>query len=276
MAYKRVLNLSVGQNGTGLLISALDMDFRIEKSTDLANNTAEFTIYNANESTRKNVLKKGNNTLFDVGYEDEAIASMFAGNITQSISTKTRIDWITTIKASTIISKDKPLETIPISLSYNPGTPLSSPLRVLGSLSGLLISGIDNVTNLKLNNGWVYAGTFGGALRYIKAILDTNKIGMYIDNNEIVIYNIGTPSRYKTVLLSYTGGLLGVEDITKADEKKKRISFTSLIIPQIRVNGLVSLKNTGSNDGSYIVDKFTAQGSNYGSGAYQMKGEATA
>ena len=99
---------------------------------------------------------------------------------------------------------------------------------------------------------------------------------MYIDNNEIVIYNIGTPSRFKTVLLSYTGGLLSIKDITKADEKKKRVSFTSLIIPQIRINGLVSIKNTGTNDGSYIVDKFIAQGSNWGSNQYNMKGEATA
>lgn len=276
MAFKRVINLSVGQNGTGLLISDLDMDFRIEKSTDLANNTADFTVYNANESTRKNVLKKGNNTLFDIGYEDEAIASMFVGNITQSRSHKTGNTWITKIKASTIISKDKPLETISVSLSYNPGSPLSSPLRALSSLSSLLISGIDNISTIKLTNGWVYAGTFGGALRYIKAILETNKIGMYIDNNEIVIFNIGVASRYKTVLLTYTGGLLAIEDITKAEEKKKRVSFTSLVIPQIRINGIVSFKNTGSNDGTYIVDKFIAQGSNWGNTKYEMKGEATA
>lgn len=275
MAFRRVIKLSVGSNATGLLISGLDMDFRIEKSTDLANNTAEFTIYNANETTRKNVLKKGNNTLFDLGYEDEAIASMFAGNITQSVSTKTGNTWITNVKASSILSKDKPLETITVSLSYNPGSLLSSPLRILGSLSGLLISGIENIKSLTLPNGWVYAGTFGGALRYIKAILDTNKIGMYIDNNEIVIYNIGTASRYKTVLLSYTGGLTSIKDITKADEKVKRVSFTSLIIPQIRVNGLISVINTDTNDGSYIVDKFIAEGANYGDSKYEMRGEAT-
>lgn len=275
MAFSRVVELSVGENGRGLLFSQLDIDFRIEKTITLANNTAEFTIYNAKESTRKDVLKKGNNLIFSIGYEDEAVGTVFVGNITASQSHKSGNTWITKVKASSIRSKDQPLQVIPISLSYGVNTPLSQPLNTLANASGLVISGIANTTNIRMSNGWVYAGTFGGALRYIKSILDSNNMGMYIDNNEIVIYKIGVASRYKTVLLSYTGGLLSVKDITKTGEKKKRIQFTSLIIPQIRINGVVSLKNTKTNDGSYIVDKLLLEGNSYG-GKFETVGEATA
>ena len=215
MAFNRVVELSVGENGRGLLFSQLDIDFRIEKTTTLANNTAEFTIYNAKEATRKDVLKKGNNLIFSIGYEDEAIGTVFVGNITSSLSHKSGNTWITKIKASSIRSKDQPLQVIPIALSYGVNTPISQPLDILANAAGLVVSGITNITNIRMSNGWVYAGTFGGALRYIKAILDSNNIGMYIDNNEIVIYKIGVASRFKTVLLSYTGGLLSVKDITK-------------------------------------------------------------
>lgn len=273
MAFNRIIELQAGPNGTGLLISQLDIDFRIEKTSDLASNSASFIIYNAKESTRKETLKKGNNIIFKTGYADESVGVLFVGNITTSTSEKPGNTWITKIKASSIVSKDKSLSVIPVSLSYAPNISISKPLKILGQLGDLIISGITNIENIKMTNGWVYAGTFGGALRYIKSILDSNKIGMYIDNNEIVIYKIGEASRYKTVLLTYTGGLLNIKDITKTDEKKKRVEFTTLMIPQIRVNGVVTFKNT-SNDGSYIVDKFIAEGNNYG-GRFDIKGEAT-
>lgn len=273
MAFNRIVELQAGYNGTGLLISQLDIDFRVEKTSDLASNSAQFTIFNAKESTRKGTLKKGNNIIFKTGYSDEAVGVLFVGNIITSTSEKPGNTWITKIKASSIVSKDKSLSVIPVALSYNPNVSISKPLNVLSQLGGLLVSGITNVENIKMPNGWVYAGTFGGALRYIKSILDSYSIGMYIDNNEIVIYKIGEASRYKTILLSYTGGLLNIKDITKTDEKKKRVEFTTLMLPQIRVNGIVSFKGT-SHDGSYIVDKFTAEGNNYG-GNFGIKGEAT-
>jgi len=275
MALGRVSELSVGENGKGLLISALDMEFKIEKSTTLADNTGEYTIYNAKENTRKNVLKKGNNIIHSLGYEDEAVANVFVGNIITSYSEKVRADWITKIKASTVQSKDAALEVVTVSLSYAPGTPVSRPMQAIASAAGLIVNGITNISSLKMPNGWTYAGTFKGALRYIKSILDTNDIGMYIDNNEVVIFNNGTASRFKVVLLSYTGGLQSVRDITKAEEKKKRIEFTSIIIPQIRINGIVSIVNTPDNNGSYIVDKLTMTGDNFG-GEFKMVGEATA
>lgn len=273
MALGRVVQLSAGSDGSGLLISGLDVDFSVGKTITAAQNHAEFTIYNAMESTRNTILRKGNNIILSLGYEDEAVANVFVGNITKSFSEKISSDWVTKVKAFTVRSKTSALTAIPITLAYTPGTPLTQPLSALADASGLILTAALSLSSIKLANGWVYAGTFMGAFRYIKDILDVNNMGMYIDNNEIVVYNIGEASRYQIVRLTYSGGLLSIRDISKTEETRKRIEFTSIIIPQIRVNGLVNVIGTPVNDGAYIVDKLKISGNNYG-GAFKMVGEA--
>lgn len=275
MALGRVLELSVGTDGTGLKLSNLDISFEIEKSKTLAENTAEFTIYNAKESTRNDVLKKGNNLIFKFGYEDETVATIFVGNIIDSYSEKKNADWITKIKASTVSSKDRAIDIIPISLSFTQNTPISEPINAIATASGLVVSGIENIDGINLINGWVFTGTFKGALRYLKSILDATSYSMYIDNNEIVIYKEGESSRYAVSILSYLGGLFSIKDISKAGEKEKRIEFTSLIIPKVRINSLVKVVNTNTNDGSYIIDKLKMTGSNF-ENECKMIGEALA
>ena len=81
MAWGRIVELSVGSEGEGLLISDLDIDFKVIKSLTFADNYAEFRIYNAKEETRTKILKKGNNLIFKAGYEDEAVNTLFVGNI---------------------------------------------------------------------------------------------------------------------------------------------------------------------------------------------------
>lgn len=275
MALGRVLELTVGANASGLLISDLDVDFKIEKSAVLAENTAEFTVYNAKEATRKKVLRKGNNIICSLGYKDEAVANVFTGNIETSISQKKGSDWRTTIRAYTIQAKTQSLGKILLSLSFSPNTPIATPLQKLADLSGLVLTGIENVSEVSLPNGWVFAGTYTGALRYITTILASYDIGLFMDNNEIVIYKIGEASRYKFVQLNYNGGLLSITDITKAEETKKRVAINSIIIPQLRVNGIAVITDTGSNDGSYIIDRFNMSGNNYG-GGWNMMSEGVA
>lgn len=275
MALGRIVELLIGENAQGLKISNLDIEFDIEKSRTLADNNAEFTIYNAKQSTRNDILKKGNNLIFNFGYKDETTATIFIGNIIDSYSEKINADWVTKIKASTVRAKDQALEIIPISLSYGQNTPIAEPIKYIAAASGLAISGIENINGLKLINGWVYAGTFKGALRYLKSVLDATSYSMYIDNNEIVIYKTNTASRFTVSVLSYTGGLRSIRPISKVEEQKKRVEFTSLIIPKIRIDSLIKVVNTSSDDGVYIVDKLKIAGSNFDNEC-KMVGEATA
>jgi len=284
MAWDRVIELSVGEQGTGLLMSDLNIDFSIEKTMSPSENTGKFIIYNAKNSTVQDILKKGNNVIFKAGYKDESISTIFTGSIIQSIHSKQGVDTKCEIIAVGKSSKIE-LKRSNISISYGPNTLLSKPVRNIAALLGVVIHGEQNA-QIRLPNGWVYAGSVNGAMRYINEILNTNDCSMYVDNDEIVIYKNGQPSRFNIVYLTYTGGLIFVKDITEAeikDEKggkkrkpkkkvKKRVGFETIMISQLQPNAPVVF-DTPNLKGNFIIEKLKFEGNNYG-GNYGVKGEA--
>jgi hypothetical protein len=267
MAFNRKIELSVGEVGQGLLISGLDIEFDIERSINFSENTASFTVYNAKSDTRNKVLKKNNNLIFKAGYEDQGIGTIFIGNITTSISSQSGSDWITEIQASSIRSEKQAIQNTYVSLSYGPNIKLSIPIQEIGVALGLTVLGLENAT-LNLDNGFVFVGSARSALKYVKNILEIEGKSIYIDNTQIVIYNVGEKdSRFSSVRLNYNSGLLNVKDITDYDNQSaknpKRIEFESLIIPKLQPNGLITLVQT-DHDGSYIIEKLKYTGDNFG------------
>jgi len=271
MALDRICELIIGENAEGLLVSGLDVDFNIERSLTFSENTAEFTIYNAKEETRKNVLKKDNNLVFRVGYSDEAVGVIFSGNIRESTTVKNGVDWETKIFAVTGVGTDGALLSQYISLSFSAETNLQDIVKNLSNLYGMVVYGLENA-DIVLQNGWVYTGLLGGAFRYVEDILKSNNKGIYRDLNEIVIFNKGENSKFNVAVLSLTGGLKNIQDITdKESASKTRLKFESLIMPQVQVNGLVNIKHPNV-EGFFTVEKLTYSGNNYG-GDFNMTGE---
>ncbi len=287
MAWDRKIEMIVGAGGTGLEISGLDVEFRVERSMKLSENFAQFKIYNAKASTRNEVLKKDNGVVFKAGYDDEGISTLFIGQIAQAISGKDGVDWVTDVRAVSSRGKNKKIDTIPLSLSYTAGTTIASVIRDVAQALGLVVNGASNAT-FRLLNGWVYTGTSNGALRYIQDFLTNEGLGLYFDNDELVVFKIGEASKFEIVYLTYTGGLLNVQDVTeppkesqgtqkkrgKIPKVKKRVRYESLLIPQLQINAPVVLKGT-SHDGTYINDKVTYEGDNFG-GDFKCTGEAVA
>lgn len=280
MAFERVVELSVGEGGgLGLLISDLHIDFDIERSITFSENSASFVVYNAKNSTRNKVLKKGNSIVFKAGYQDQGIGTLFIGNITEAQSRREGPDWITDIQASAIRSDKKPLENTTITTAYAPGALLSSVVAEIGVAIGLVVLGSENAS-IPLNNGWVFAGTVKGALDYCNKVLKDNDAAIFIDNNTIVIYKTdGSTSVFSGVVLDYTSGLISVEKIIETTDKKKRkenrIGFTSLLVPKLKPNGLLKIQNVPENAGSYLIEKVHFIGNNYG-GEFNCDGEAVA
>lgn len=276
MAFNRKVELTIGSDGTGLLISDLQFEFRIERSITFSENTAEFIIHNAKQDTRKEILKEGNNLIFKAGYEDDGVGVIFIGNISDSKSVQERADWITTIQAASIQSSDKALENAYISTSYGPDIFLSRPLKEVANALGLAIFGEENA-QINMDNGFVFAGTARAALQSLKKTAEANGIGIYTDNNEIVLYRIGDQtSRFSPVYLDYESGLLSIDDITEYDNQStqdpKRVGFESLIIPKLQPRGLIRVANT-DQDGVYQIEKLNFNGDNFG-GDNRCIGEA--
>ncbi|MHA2367084.1 MAG: baseplate hub protein, partial [Candidatus Hodarchaeales archaeon] len=222
MAFKRIIDLIIGVNNEGVLISDLHIEFDITRSTTFEENTAEFVIYNANADTRKYVLKENNNVIFDAGYEDEGTGTIFIGNITKSISKQVGPDWITNVLASTIQTNLTALKNNFISLSFAEKTPVIEPLKRIASAIGLGVYGEQNVSGVVLPNGFTHAGSTRSALVNLKNILKSKDVGLYADNQEIIVYNLSTKSgRFSTVLLDYESGLKNITDITEYDNQGK-------------------------------------------------------
>lgn len=283
MALDRFVKLTIGSVLTGFVVSDLDIDFDIQRSRALSENTAQFTIYNAKKETREKVLKKGATVVFEAGYADETPAELFAGNIVESNSIKKEVDWVTEIKVMSGRGAGTSLASIDVSLSYSANTLISRPIQDIANLMLLVIHGIQNVGNVYLPNGWVYAGSINGALRYIRDVLISWGMNIYIDNTGLVVHGINQSTIYNVVVLAYSGGLLSVEDISEAPNQSKlsrrkildlkiRKKFTSLLIPQLQVNAPVIFKTANLN-ATYIVDKLRFFGNNYGENDFACEGE---
>ena len=303
MAWNRRIELAVGKdpsNPTATVLSGLDVDFRVARSNVFLDNSAEFTIYNASYDTRKHLLQDGANIVFKAGYEDTGMGVIFIGNIAQTVTTKAGTDYITHIAAVSIRGAGNPLESTMVSLSYDQDTAIMEPIQAVADLMGLVVNGI--AEGVTLPNGFVFVGRAQDALRQLSEQLQQYNIGLYVDNAEIVIYQLGEkPSSFDATFLSYDTGLLSVREITdpqvvgfiprarkagvivsgsplpledgEAPLPLKRIGFESILIPKLMPNVPILVKAL-EIEGAYTIDSVQFYGNNYG-GQFNCSAEAT-
>lgn len=280
MAFNVKLELIIGEEN--ILISDLNIEFRIERSIRYSENFAEFTIYNAKETTVKKISKNESDLTFKFGYVDEIkgnedISVLFFGNVIDPVTNIDGSNKITKLKSVLMKSSKLKRRLKQVSFSYVPDTLLSSVIKDIGNMLGIVVWGAENA-EIQLLNGFTYIGSTRGALLYCKKILEKERKSLYIDNTEIVIYSLDSrTSKYSTIYLDYESGLISVDDITDyADPDRpddKRIEFQSLIIPKMQTNGLLTIKNTNKHEGTYLIEKMILEGNNFG-GQNICKGEA--
>lgn len=269
MALNRILDMDVGINNALVLkISALNISFNIVRNVDISANTAVITVFNAKEETRLKVLTKGNNVVLKAGYEDENnVGTIFSGYITNSSSRREGPDWVTEIQAIDLGGLTTNILKQTISLSFIAGTFVSTVISTLVGVMSVPIIGLENVSNIKLNNGFIYVGTISGALKKLQKILRASDAGLYFDNSEFVIYLLGVQdSKFGIVNISPVSGLIGsIEEYVDEGEEddKKRIAFTSLMNAKIKPNSVIVL-NTATTKGAFIVENVEFLGDNFG------------
>jgi len=265
MAFKKDVKLIVAAPGEteGLTISDLDMEFDVIRSTKVAENTAEFTIYGANESTRNDLLVEDAALEFYAGYQDSGGAGLiFRGNVIEAVPEKLPSTYAMRITASNV--KRGTLTSTPVVLTYAPDSPLSQVIEDLAALLNMVVYGLKNIDGITLPNGLAECTTARNALNYVEEILKFNKKGIYRDNDEIVIFNQGEASFFDIVVMTYETGLIKLAEYKENEEKKKaktgsdardktlQCEFTTLLLPQIRPNGILQFGGVSDTlDGNY-------------------------
>lgn len=285
MAFGRIIEVDIGRNNnTGVRISNLNLSFDTERSIDFESNVGNFKVYNAKKETRDKTLIKGNNIFLRCGYKDENnLALTFAGYIVESSSRLEGTDWVTDIFARDIGNNVDNIIKSKRSLNYSPNTKMDVIITDIANIIGVPVIGIENISSIVLNNGFVFTGSFTSALKRLNKIVGINEIGIYFDQTEMVIYRKGTQdTRFGVVNLSPKSGLLGeVEEITDELEQKnevgqaqtrKIIKFTSLLNPKIKPNTVIRL-NSVKVQGAFIVERVKNVGDNFG-GDFVTQGEA--
>jgi hypothetical protein len=276
MAFKRIIELDVGQNNnTGIRISALNITFETERSVDFESNFGKFQIFNAKKETRDKMLIRGNNIVLRCGYEDENnLAIVFFGFIVESNSKKEGTEWITEIVARDFGSNRNNIDIIKVSLSYNAKTILSTVVSDIANIMEVPVIGTENISNIFLNNGFVFVGSVRNALRKVNKIAGINRIGIYFDQSEMVIYRKGTAdTRFGVVSISPRSGLIGEveednddieeKDVSQQQQVRKKIIFSSLLNPKLKPNSVVNIVSSKVT-GAFIVEKVRHQGDNFG------------
>jgi len=256
-------------------ISLMHIDFDIKRSITFSENKANFTIYNLKQDTANKILKKGNFVTFRAGYEDEGLGDIFIGNISTSSYFRRGADTITEINAIMNLGKAKRLDKVTFAGTYGKGILFSSVLKDLAKEANLSLVGIEKVT-FTAPNGGTFVGIFRNVLLECSKILKPKGLGLFIDNNSLVIYEIGKQnSKFPTVRMEYKTGLLTANEIyeeVKGD--KKRVIFTSIIVPKMQINGLINFKSERIN-GLFRIEKLHFFGNNYAE-SFNIDGECVA
>lgn len=278
MAFNRQIELLVGQNnGLNLVISDLNVSFDITRNYKPEDNTASFTIYNAKKETRDKIVKENNNIILKAGYEDEGIGNIFSGLVFEGSSKKQGTEWVTEILASDYGANVTNIFKQNVNFSYKEGIPITMPINDIISILGITVSGLENASQIFMNNAKVFSGMLKNVIQNITNILKVNNVGLYFDNNEMVIYNLGQQSsKFGIVNISQSNGLLGsVEEITdnSSETKKKRYSFVSMLNSKIRPNSLINLVSQNVN-GLFIVEQANFKGDNF-AGEFNTQLEVT-
>lgn len=249
------LLLSAGEM-LGTVVSDLHVDFKVKRSREFAENTAEFEIINAAPATRAKLTQPGMRVRFSAGYRDTGgPVGIFWGSVGAGAhSKKDGTEWVTVLpcissltestgsediatwakseagkKASQADKQAKAasaINRIPVSLSYAPGFPIRKVLQDFQGISGLAVLGAEGLPFDTLVNGFAFAGGIRGAMdKFKKQCLTPIGWTFHIDNGSIFVYPVDESQQYTVVsaYLTLDNGGLTVTDKTKTNIPPKLV-----------------------------------------------------
>lgn len=266
MAFGRILQVKVGSDplsNSAVMISDLNMEVEVERSIYYdKGGTCELTVFNATSKMREECCRQGAGIEVRIGYDDElggSTGAIFIGNVLEGYSTLTSGTWVTRVRASASRPVGKVLETTVVSVSYRAGSQLREVLRDVAVALGLKLD-TAKMPAIALPNGFTEATTSSVIVRRLRDILVANGYGLYMDNNEMLVYQAGVVGDYQVTTLTADSGLLKISKVESAASRRRAImsrkskkkpdtsnvlglvEFSSLALPEIQPNAVIGLR----------------------------------
>ena len=238
----------------GTVISDLHVGFKVKRSREFAENTAEFKVLNASAATRAKLTQPGMRVRFSAGYRDTGgPVGIFWGSVGAGAhSKKEGTEWVTVLPCISSLTEslgsediatwaeshpkatqaDKQakaasaINRIPVSLSYATGYPIRKVLQDFQGITGLAVLGAEGLPFATLENGFTFAGGVRGALvQFKKQCLTPIGWTFHIDNGSIFVYPVDESKQYTVIsaYLTLDTGYLSLTDKTKTNIPPKLV-----------------------------------------------------
>jgi hypothetical protein len=233
-------------------VDGLDVRFTVEH-TKKGFGKAEIVILNLGSENRKAIeLTKELPVSLLAGYQQTALSLLFKGIVRESFSVRTPPDWATTLRNG---DGDK-ARKVRINRSYKPKTPktlvwkdLVESLKAIGVGAGNAIEKFqqgdfkDGISEM-LHGGAIQ----GSTLKEIRLLARSANLDVVIQDQELVVTEIGQPLATTAVKLTPQTGLIGSPQKGVKGELRAR----ALIVPGLKPKRTVQIESRAFS-GLYVI-----------------------
>jgi hypothetical protein len=265
----------------GIDVTALDVEFEVEKSLRPEPNTASLVIYNLATDTREAIealnlyepiKTKGQKAKpsagkagvkgpkpgripveISAGYETPGPSLIFRGDLRRAVSKKNGADWVTTIEGE---DGGRSVLQARVHQSFPAGTTRLDVVRACADGLGLGLGNILEVQHLLTKPYTSATIVDGSADTELRGVLRRERIAYSIQNGVLQFHRVGQGLEVAAYELSSGSGLVGSPEF----DANGHVTAKTLMLPNIAPGAYVSLA-AKSFRGTYRVDtiKYTGQ-----------------
>jgi hypothetical protein len=278
MAFLRHVEIAVGpKEGEGFKIDSLKIAFSIEKTDSADPNKGRIQIYNLSAETSAKVTVAGNHITLKAGYEDEAVAAIFFGDVLSGERKRSGNDYVTELE---VFDSRVAVMAGQVSVSFAKDTDATTVAQTYLDAIGLPVKGLENIpAGAVYPHGDTYIGM---ATDGLQDVLNRYDLTYTIQNEMLYIAKPGEAVETTGLKLSFKTGLLTnpqpVSDKTGADDEKaeaaNRWKFATMLFPELNPGAACKIESDTLN-GDVKVKSATFSGDNW-DGDFRIDLEAEA
>ena len=237
------------------------VQFKIKKSKEKEPNTAEITITNLAEHTRRSMQTKGVRVLLEAGYVGTGITGIFTGNVRTIDSIREKTEWNTILHCG---DGDRSFRYARVSESFVPGTAAADVLRAIAIATGLSLGNTASAAqglSRVFQQGYTVTGS---AQRSLDRLLTSLGYSWSIQNNALQILARDQVLDLSIPLISPSTGLLGSPEMGTPEKagEPALCKFKALLTPTVP-GAVVHLKSE-HYDTDVVVKKCEMNGDTSG------------
>lgn len=227
-------------------VTDLRVTFKIKKTLTKEPNTAEISVFNLSETTRRRLQGKGLPVILSAGYEGSE-AVIFSGDSRFIDDTRSGPDWIKRVRCG---DGERAYQFNRFRASYGPGTPIATVIRDAAKALAVNPGNLSEALALPFKGNRTHFRTGytanGDAIDVLETLLKSAGFSVSIQGGALQVLQGNAAVPATAVLLSPETGLIGSPELGSPEKKKQapRMKARSLLQPLARCGGAFELRST--------------------------------